>query len=441
MQNNYIIELLNLQDKNINITNIELIDNTYFIYFNINNYPTCCKHCGSTNIIKHTDYQRTIKYQNILNYKCILKFSQKRFYCKDCKKTFNQETSFVSKHSTIANSLKVNMLMETKKKKSFKDISIESNVSDATVHNEFKKSLFDYRGKLTRVICIDEFKASTIAGEYALVIGDPISGKIIDILPSRKQDYIYYYFQSIPDEERFKVEYIVSDLFESYKSIVETLFWKSTHIADRFHWIRLATEAFNKTRIRLMHGWEKLGKDEFKGKFNKYTTYANVLKKYHKFFLINPHTREQWFFSQTIKVSYLNETKTIDELIEWCLNMDSDLYEAFYYLRDLYKIAKFSSFEKVKDELLEWCNKIKNTKTKLPEFKKVALTYKHWIKPIVNSFIIDVETQTKLTNGFIEGKNNMIKTIKRVGFGYKDFDVFRAKILHVDDEDKPFKNK
>lgn len=89
MQNNYIIELLNLQDKNITITNIELIDNTYFIYFNINNYPTCCKHCGSTNIIKHTDYQRTIRYQNILNYKCVLKFSQKRFYCKDCKRTFN----------------------------------------------------------------------------------------------------------------------------------------------------------------------------------------------------------------------------------------------------------------------------------------------------------------------------------------------------------------
>ena len=58
----------------------------------------------------------------------------------------------------------------------------------------------------------------------------------------------------------------------------------------------------------------------------------------------------------------------------------------------------------------------------------------------MNSFIIDIETKTRLTNGFIEGKNNMIKTIKRVGFGFKDFDIFRAKILHIDDENKPFKN-
>ncbi len=34
----------------------------------------------------------------------------------------------------------------------------------------------------------------------------------------------------------------------------------------------------------------------------------------------------------------------------------------------------------------------------------------------------------------------MIKTIKRVGLGFKDFDIFRAKILHIDDENKPFKN-
>lgn len=440
MQYDYIIQMLNSQDNSLVISNIEFINNTYYIYLYSTKTENHYLKCGSTNLKNHANYERTIKYLNILNRKCILKLNQKRYFCKDCKKSFNQTINLVNKSSNIANNLKINILMENKKKKSFKDISIESNVSTATVNMEFKKHLFEYRGKLTRIICIDEFRASTIAGEYAFVLGDPIGGKLIDILPSRKQDYIYYYFQSIPDEERFKVEYIVTDLFESYKTIAETLFWKSIHIADRFHWIRLSTEAFNKTRIRLMHNWEKLGQDEFKGKYNKYTTYANVLKKYFKIFLINPYTREQWFFSQTIEVSYLKETKTIDGLIEWCLNMDSDLAEAFGYLRDIYKIAKFSNFENAKANILEWCNKIENTKTKMPEFKKVALTYRHWINPIVNSFIIDIETKTKLTNGFIEGKNNISKTIKRIGFGYKDFDVFRAKILHIDDNDKPFKN-
>ena len=126
-----------------------------------------------------------------------------------------------------SNNLKVNILLQNHKRKSFKDISLESNISDTTVINQFKEHISNYRCKLTTIICIDEFKASTIAGEYALIIGDPISGKILDILPSRKQDYIYYYFQSISLEEREKVKYVVTDLFESYRTIKDTLFRKS----------------------------------------------------------------------------------------------------------------------------------------------------------------------------------------------------------------------
>lgn len=73
--------------------------------------------------------------------------------------------------------MKVNLLLETHKIKSFKDISKESNISDTTVINEFKDHISNYRCKLSPIICIDDFKSSTIAGEYALIIGDPISGK------------------------------------------------------------------------------------------------------------------------------------------------------------------------------------------------------------------------------------------------------------------------
>ena len=142
---------------------------------------------------------------------------------------------------------------ESKYKQSFKDISTRTNVSQTTVSNEFKQNIHNYRCKLTRIICIDEFKTSTIAGKYALIIGDPETGKILDILPSRLQEYIYYYFNTIDKSERLSVKYVVTDLFESYRTICKNLFWDSIHIADRFHWIRLTTEAFNKTRISIMN--------------------------------------------------------------------------------------------------------------------------------------------------------------------------------------------
>lgn len=39
---------------------------------------------------------------------------------------------------------------------------------------------------------------------------------------------------------------------------------------------------------------------------------------------------------------------------------------------------------------------------------------------MVNSFI-----DNRFTNGFAEGLNNKIKVIKRVGYGYKNFEFFR----------------
>lgn len=52
-------------------------------------------------------------------------------------------------------------------------------------------------------------------------------------------------------------------------------------------------------------------------------------------------------------------------------------------------------------------------------------------KKIINSFIIDSITLKRLSNNFIEGKNNFYITIKKIGFCYSDFDVLRYKIMNT----------
>src|SRR5690554_4404039 len=138
--------------------------------------------------------------------------------------------------------------------------------------------------------------------------------------------------------------------------------------------------------------------------------------------------------------SYIQKEMTFQEIIEYCLNFDSDLEIAYEFLQELYKIAKYSSFENARDNLLDWCNMVERCNHKLPELKKTAITYKSWINESVNSFIIHPITKKRLSNGFIEGKNNFVKAVKRIGFGYKDFETFRARILYTNDKDRPFKN-
>ena len=59
----------------------------------------------------------------------------------------------------------------------------------------------------------------------------------------------------------------------------------------------------------------------------------------------------------------------------------------------------------------------------LPEFKELLRTFRNWREEILNYF------DYRITNGFVEGKNNQIKTIKRMAYGYRNMDNFRLRIL------------
>ena len=62
-------------------------------------------------------------------------------------------------------------------------------------------------------------------------------------------------------------------------------------------------------------------------------------------------------------------------------------------------------------------------KDSLPEFKQLLHTLSNWREEILNYF------DYRITNGFVEGKNNRIKTIKRIAYGYRNMDNFRRRIL------------
>ena len=63
------------------------------------------------------------------------------------------------------------------------------------------------------------------------------------------------------------------------------------------------------------------------------------------------------------------------------------------------------------------------TSDSLPEFKELLHTLTNWREEILNYF------DYRITDGFVEGKNNRIKTIKRTAYGYRNLDNFRLRIL------------
>ena len=87
-------------------------------------------------------------------------------------------------------------------------------------------------------------------------------------------------------------------------------------------------------------------------------------------------------------------------------------------------IVNHSAYEDVKTDLKCWIDLCRESE--IGEFIEASNTIENWLDHIANSFI-----DKRLSNGFTEGLNNKIKVIKRVGFGYKNFEFFRLRILYI----------
>uniref|UniRef100_UPI0029430ECE transposase n=1 Tax=Acidaminococcus timonensis TaxID=1871002 RepID=UPI0029430ECE len=57
------------------------------------------------------------------------------------------------------------------------------------------------------------------------------------------------------------------------------------------------------------------------------------------------------------------------------------------------------------------------------EFKSVIKTFTDWKTEILEGL------SQAYSNGFTEGMNNKIKVLKRVAFGFRNFERFRSRIL------------
>ena len=88
---------------------------------------------------------------------------------------------------------------------------------------------------------------------------------------------------------------------------------------------------------------------------------------------------------------------------------------------DIVYHAEIDNVERQLNDFIDICNE-----SGIEDFIEAARTIENWLPYIVNSFI-----DKRLSNGYTEGLNNKINVIKRVGFGYKNFEFFRLRLLYI----------
>ena len=389
--NHFTEKLLNLQG--VLIKNIEKNENNTYIYLEMPVMEHICPNCRTKTKYVHDYRCRTIKDLPAFNQNVIIIYRQRRYCCHNCGKRFSEKNTFVPKYYQMTRRLIAKIFEETEKICSFASIGEKLNLSVSTVIRIFDHVSYTAPKELPEVLAIDEFKGNTDNEKYQAIITDPKTGVVLDILPDRKQGHLIEYLKQYKKEERDKVKFFVSDMWKPYRELSEIFFKNSTYLVDKYHYVRQIIWAFERTRKRIQKKYSKKYRLMFKNSKRILTKRKSTLKEGQR-----AQVEALLYISDELRTAYY-------------------LKESFYELLDCKdkKIAKRMMSDWVSDA--QACN--------ISDYDTCSNTLINWQNGILNTF------DYPYNNGFTEGCNNRIKVLKRNAYGYRNFNRFRKRILHI----------
>ena len=414
--NNYILNLLNIEDKNIYIFSDKLEvkkikGSNYKIIEGILTYnPSFCPCCGCVNE-SHKDIIKwgfrkncKIKIPKVSNCKSLLILHKQRFLCKNCNSTFIAETDLVDKYKNISNNTDKQIRLELIKKQSEKDVSERTDVSVSHINRTMTKIASHTvlrHASLPQSMNWDEFKATKdTKGKMAFIITENDSGNIFDIQDSKKSRDLNKYFRRYPKKERDKVKHISTDFYSGYIFLAKKLFKNAKISIDRFHIVTQVYVALNSTRVSLC---------------KKDNPNYNKLKDLWKLIVKNEND-----LSEKKKYSkHFKKEVSQKEMVNYMINTDKTLKATYECYQGIINSIKNKDLKKF-NNIIDCPNNDLSYK-----MKQALKLYRENIQYIENSFIYDIN------NGVIEGNNNLIKCIKRIAFGYRRYDHFIARIFLI----------
>jgi len=411
-KNNCILKTLNLEEENLildeNFCEDYIVSDVKGLLYKgvlLGNRDKCLC-CGDTdpeNRNIHGYKKSIIKLVSVSGFDAYLELKKQRLICKKCKKTYITPTDIVDKHCFISKNVKKHIALELKEKTSQKDIAKRNNVSSNTVarvlesFRESHKVDFNY---LPEVLCFDEFKSTKDAdGAMSFIYMDGKTHKIIDIVQSRRLNYLITYFNRYTNAAKNQVKYIVIDMYAPYISLIKKCFPHAKIIIDRFHIYNLISRSLNKTRIKLMK----------KDKHN-----YNKLKVYYKLLLkdMNKLNCIKYIYQRCFK-----SRKSELEIVNYLLDLSEELRETYFLYQEIASALRNNDIDRLSylinenyDDISEYMQTSVNTLREYEEYILNAARYPY-------------------SNGPLEGLNNKIKVLKRVSFGFRSFENLKIRVL------------
>lgn len=239
-------------------------------------------------------------------------------------------------------------------------------------------------------IGVDE-KSFLKGHNYASIMHDVDSGKVLDIVQGRDEKAVKKLFDTISEKQKESIEAVAMDMWQPFMSVSNFVLPNADIVHDKFHIAGYLSKAVDK--VRKQEHKELMGENDDSLKGTKYLWLKNI---------INLNSDEKRLFN-ILKQMNLDVGKA------WSIK------EAFKHFWD-YKSETWA--DKFFKEWFFWA-----THSRLEPIIDAAYTLKRHYEGIKNYI------QHRITNSKAEGLNSKIQAIKSAARGFRNFANFRIAIL------------
>lgn len=348
-----------------------------------------CPACGAATSRVHDYHKRTIRDLDLRGKRMTLHYRSRRYLCPECGKRFPEKCSLAGRYQRFTHRVAVKTVDLLRRRSSLKAVAEDTGTSLSGVNRILNALTVSRPEALPEAISFDEFKGNLGGERFQCIVTDPLNHRVLDILPKRTVETMQDYLRSFPN--RGEVRYVVMDMNRGFRDVARTFFPNAKIIIDRFHVVRFCTLAMDDVRKSVQKQLPSDQRRYFKRSRRLLLKHRDELSK--------------------------EDRAAVDVMLRFSdrLLQAYSLKEAFYHFMAAPDRAEA---DRRLDFWLDACDRLR-----LPEFKACRRMLCNWRDSILNAFDV------RLSNGFTEGCNNAIKSLKRASFGCRNFSRFRKRIL------------
>jgi transposase len=367
-----------------------------------------CHRCGCFLDRKRGQHRLRIQTLSVMGFATHIEFWRLKGHCSNCQKARSEHVSFLAEESPHLTQVYADWLGEMCEFAATSRVAEFCSQSNMRIRRvdfgRLRRLLKNYKIPEVEAISVDEVyarKKSQFKGEsrdkrFFTVVSDLKTHRVIWVSEGRSKEALDQFFALIGTQAAKRIKVAAMDQYDGYAISVRENCPNAKVVWDRFHIMKGFEEALNEARKDL-HGELEAKDPKFRLTMGRY-----------RFLFLKKASRRT------------------DEEADHISQVMTDNHD--FIRLELIKERMLTFFDQpteddgkdVLDEITMWIwqSQFKPLMTWIDNLHKGWDTLKNYF-------------QFRVTSALSEGQNNVIKSLKRRAFGFRNMDYFRLKIMQV----------